>query len=135
MVVATAVVALAAVLVAGQSPAGAQTSTSAAATSKTATLRTPWGHLSLEGLWDFRTVTPLERPAELAGKAVLTAEEAAEFERTAVESRNADRNRGTATRRTVNGTAGVQHERAAVPTPDHVAILNEMVHNARIVAA
>ena len=43
--------------------------------------RTPWGKPDLQGTWDFRTVTPLERPAELAGKEVLTAAEAAELRR------------------------------------------------------
>ena len=42
--------------------------------------RTPWGHPDLQGVWDFRTITPLERPAELAGTAVLTEEEAAEYQ-------------------------------------------------------
>ena len=41
---------------------------------------TPWGDPDLQGIWDFRTITPMERPAELADKAVLTAEEAADFE-------------------------------------------------------
>ena len=41
---------------------------------------TPWSAPDLQGIWDFRTITPMERPAELAGKAVLTAEEAADFE-------------------------------------------------------
>ena len=40
----------------------------------------PWGDPDLQGIWDFRTITPMERPVELAGKAVLTAEEAADFE-------------------------------------------------------
>ena len=39
--------------------------------------RTAWGAPDLQGIWDFRTITPLERPRELADKAVLTAEEAA----------------------------------------------------------
>ena len=40
--------------------------------------RTPWGAPDLSGYWDYRSTTPLQRPAELAGKAVLTpAEEAA----------------------------------------------------------
>jgi hypothetical protein len=103
MVVATAVVALAAVSVAGQSPAGTPKSKPAAA--KKAIPRTPWGHPSIDGIWDFRTVTPLERPAEFAGKAVLTEQEAAEYERKTVDSRNADKQRDTATRRQVNGTA------------------------------
>ena len=42
--------------------------------------RTPWGHPDLQGVWDFRTITPLERPAELADKAVLTEEEAAAYQ-------------------------------------------------------
>ena len=41
---------------------------------------TPWGAPDLQGVWDFRTITPMERPAELAGRRVLTAEEAASFE-------------------------------------------------------
>ena len=40
---------------------------------------TPWGDPDLQGVWDFRTLTPLERPDELAGKDVFTEEEAAEF--------------------------------------------------------
>ena len=34
----------------------------------------------LQGIWTFRTITPLQRPAALEGKAVLTPEEAAIFE-------------------------------------------------------
>ncbi len=56
--------------------------------------RTPWGHPDLQGVWDFATITPLERPKELADKAVLTAEEAAEFERKTLEQRNPDRRDG-----------------------------------------
>ena len=54
--------------------------------------RTPWGKPDLQGTWDFRTVTPLERPAELAGKEVLTAAEAAEFEKGALVRADRDRN-------------------------------------------
>ena len=42
--------------------------------------RTAWGQPDLQGVWDFRTLTPMERPDELADKQVLTAEEAAEFQ-------------------------------------------------------
>jgi hypothetical protein len=48
---------------------------------------TPWkaprtidGQPDLQGVWDFRTITPLERPASLGDKQVLTDEEAARFE-------------------------------------------------------
>jgi hypothetical protein len=37
--------------------------------------RTPWGHADLQGVWTNSTTTPLERPADLADKAVLTEEE------------------------------------------------------------
>ena len=42
--------------------------------------RTPWGQADLQGVWDFRTITPLERPDDLAEKEFLTAEEAADME-------------------------------------------------------
>ncbi|MCH7749122.1 MAG: hypothetical protein IH939_13605 [Acidobacteria bacterium] len=50
-------------------------------------LRTPYGAPDIQGLFTFRTLTPLQRPvidagasAALAGKAALTAEEAAAYE-------------------------------------------------------
>ena len=58
--------------------------------------RTPWGDPDLQGLWTNATVTPFERPANLSGKAVLTQEEAAEFERQTNQARDAD-NRGGGT--------------------------------------
>ncbi len=39
--------------------------------------RTPWGDPDLQGVWDYWTFTPLERPEEFAGRDELTAEEAA----------------------------------------------------------
>ena len=59
----------------------------------------PWGAPDLQGVWDFRTVTPLERPEELAGKEFLTDEEAADFEEqlaaTRVDRRPAEGSTGT----------------------------------------
>ena len=34
--------------------------------------RTPWGHPDLQGTWTNVTATPLERPADLAGREVLS---------------------------------------------------------------
>ena len=43
--------------------------------------RTAWGTPDFGGVWDYRSVTPLERPEQFADKAVLTEEEAATVER------------------------------------------------------
>jgi hypothetical protein len=42
--------------------------------------RTPDGQLDIEGVWDFSTITPLERPSGLGNKQTFTDEEAATFE-------------------------------------------------------
>ena len=44
------------------------------------TPRTEWGDPDLNGVWDFRTLTPFERPEELAEQEFFTTEEAAAFE-------------------------------------------------------
>ena len=41
------------------------------------TPRTPWGAPDLQGLWNYNTLTPLERPRQLEGRASLTDEEVA----------------------------------------------------------
>ncbi len=51
--------------------------------------RTAWGAPDLNGTWDFRTITPLERPATRADQEFLTEEEAANLEREVID-RNAD---------------------------------------------
>jgi hypothetical protein len=56
--------------------------------------RTSWGHPDLQGVWDFRTLTPMERPEQLGEKEFLTDEEAAEFLQQALYQRNADRRDG-----------------------------------------
>ena len=66
-------------------PVAAQAQTAAADTRTTP--RTAWGQPDLRGIWDFRTITPLERPSELAGKQVLTEKEADEREEQAARSR------------------------------------------------
>jgi hypothetical protein len=48
---------------------------SAAAQGTSSSSRTPWGHPDLQGVWTNSTTTPLERPADLADKPVLTDEE------------------------------------------------------------
>ena len=71
--------------------------------------RTADGRPDLGGVWDFRTITPLQRPQELAGREFLTDEEAAAFEAETAVTRNADLNRAALAkvvtgRGVVNGT-------------------------------
>ena len=47
--------------------------------------RTPWGAPDLQGVWDFRTATPLERPEDRGDQAFLTEEEAASIEQERVD--------------------------------------------------
>jgi hypothetical protein len=54
------------------------------------------GQPDLQGIWNFSSLTPLERPAQFADKPVLTDAEAAEFERETLERIDADRRRDTA---------------------------------------
>ena len=42
--------------------------------------RTAWGDPDLNGVWDFRTLTPFERPEDLADQEFFTEEEAAAYE-------------------------------------------------------
>lgn len=75
LVFASAVVALLVVATSGSAPTFAQD----------AVPRTPWGHPDLQGIWDHRTITPLERPEELGDQEFLTQEEAASLEQAAVD--------------------------------------------------
>jgi hypothetical protein len=40
---------------------------------------TPWGHPDLQGVWDYRTITPLEKPGELGSRNEFSVNEAAHF--------------------------------------------------------
>ena len=50
----------------------------------------------MQGTWSFATVTPMERPADLAGKEFFTEQEAAAYEKEVVERNNKDRRDGPA---------------------------------------
>ncbi|NNC65069.1 MAG: hypothetical protein HKN84_09810 [Gammaproteobacteria bacterium] len=56
-------------------------------------LRTAWGDPDLQGVWRYEGTTPLERPADLAGRATLTDAELAEIARIEAE-RAANREAG-----------------------------------------
>src|SRR5712692_1980206 len=73
-----AVVVAVAVPVAGQSSAARPKASISSTASRTAD-----GHPDLQGVWNFGTLTPLERPADLAGRTHLTDEEIAAIEKRA----------------------------------------------------
>jgi hypothetical protein len=54
-------------------------------------LRTSDGRPDLQGVWDFGTLTPLERPRELAAKPFLTDQEAAALEKQIIQRNDRDR--------------------------------------------
>ena len=66
------------------------------AAKKWAVPRTADGQPDLQGIWTNTTITPLERPADLAGKAYLTAQEAAAYEKKTVATQTGDRRDGGA---------------------------------------
>ena len=68
-----AMMGMALVSLAGQAPGPGQADYTAP--------RTPWGDPDLQGMWDTRTYTPFERPAEFGTREFMTEEEAAERER------------------------------------------------------
>src|SRR5215813_9408990 len=57
---------------------------------------TPDGQPDIQGIWSFATITPMQRPANLAGKEFFTAKEAEEYEKQTTERNNKDRRDGSA---------------------------------------
>ena len=57
---------------------------------------TPDGQPDLQGVWGFATITPLERPNELAGKEFFTEKETIEYEKRFLQQNNRDRRDGPA---------------------------------------
>jgi hypothetical protein len=77
---------------AAQAPSAA----SRPASSRWVAPRTPDGRPDLQGVWSYATITPMERPAEFAGKEFLTEQEAAAYEKRRLQEMNMDRRDGTA---------------------------------------
>ena len=50
--------------------------------------RTPWETPDLTGLWDFRSITPMQRPSDLRDREFLTEEEVADLEQQALDRLN-----------------------------------------------
>ena len=62
----------------------------ASAPASAQSFKTPWGDPDLQGTWTNQTLTPLERPAEFAGKPVLTEAEAEAYVARLRNQNNAD---------------------------------------------
>ncbi len=80
-------------------------SLAAPAAAQTEAPRTAWGAPDLQGIWDFRTITPMERPEELGDRVFLTEEEAANLEQATVD-RNAQLLVAEARRTEAGGNVG-----------------------------
>ena len=64
----------------GHAPAANGTAASAPAGKHWTPPRTPWGDPDLQGVWDYKTITPLERPQSMAGRQFLTDQEVNQLE-------------------------------------------------------
>ena len=77
--------------------------------------RTADGHPDLQGVWDFRTMTPLQRPTDLSNQEFLTAEEASAQE-AGVAQRRAQLLEPSEIRSNLYPAAGVAERSAATTT-------------------
>ncbi|HXD72110.1 MAG TPA: hypothetical protein VN628_00165 [Vicinamibacterales bacterium] len=58
----------------------AQNAPAKPAASKAYAAKLPWGDPDLQGVWDYKTITPLERPAQYGDRQFLTSDEIAKLE-------------------------------------------------------
>jgi hypothetical protein len=100
-VLAIAVVSFLAVPIAGQSPTGAPSAAATAAKPATAAAaktytppKTAWGDPDLQGIYNYATSTPLQRPLRLGEKTTLSEDEAAEVQEELAENLTRDRRDG-----------------------------------------
>jgi hypothetical protein len=82
---------------------------------------------SLEGIWSFSTLTPLERPQEFAGKEVVTPEEAAAYEARVLQQGNRDRRDGGANVDVGRAVNDYWFDRGS-----HLAVLSGKIHTSLI---
>jgi hypothetical protein len=90
--------------------------------------RTADGHADLQGVWNFSSLTPLERPAEFSGKPTMSLAEAAQFEKTVTERNNADRRDGGVAADLARAYNDAWYDRGT-----HVAIVNGVAHTSLVV--
>lgn len=95
LIVALTAAALAPLPASAQATAAAKPKAVAAAKIK-APFRTADGQPDLQGTWTYATMTPLERPADLAGKEFIAEKDVAAYEKSLLERNNRDRRDGGA---------------------------------------
>src|SRR5262245_40555992 len=86
------------------------------------------GPPDLQAVWNFSSLTLLERPAEFSGKPTISLAEAAQFEKNAVERNNADRRDGGA-----NADLARAYNDAWYDRGTHMAIVNGAVRTSLVV--
>jgi hypothetical protein len=67
-------------VLAGMLAAGLASAQTAAGDDAFSAPQTPWGHPDLQGVWDYRSITPLERPTQFGDREFYTDEEIAALE-------------------------------------------------------
>jgi hypothetical protein len=82
------------------------------------TLRTPHGDPDLQGVWNFATATPMERPSELGAREVLTDQEIAEFEIETTKNADADRRQAIARDQAETAAVAAARSTAAQLSPE-----------------
>jgi hypothetical protein len=78
----------------GQAPKPGPAAKPGAAAKRYTVPKTPWGDPDLQGIWNDATSTPLQRPANVGEKDVLSDEEAAEFQSSLAHDLSRDRRDG-----------------------------------------
>src|SRR5215470_4062041 len=86
------------------------------------------GHPDLQGVWNFSSLTPLERPAQFAGKPTMSLAEAAEFEKNVTDRNNADRRDGGANADLARAYNDGWYDRGT-----HMAIVNGVARTSLVV--
>ena len=86
------------------------------------------GHPDLQAVWNFSSLTPLERPAEFSGRSTMSLAEAAQFEKSVTERNNADRRDGGA-----NADLARAYNDAWYDRGTHVAVVNGTARTSLIV--
>jgi len=90
--------------------------------------RTADGASDLEGVWNFSSLTPVERPAEFAGRATMTAAEAAKYASDVRDRNNADRRDGS-----VDADLARAYNDAWYDRGTHLAMLNGIAQTSLVV--